>query len=198
MLIVKLKYKYGKVYLNTHYLKVNEMAQYPNLGSLQAQVLCYVAEENPKSMNKTAMDVASRNMYKNIRDIFIKLENDGYLKNDDEKGWYPTYIGVNLALLNEANPSKVRQKVGLFFTDRQLEMLLLACDVAEHPNLGIEILKIFSLSANSIAQTGKALLSMPLNITFIDDFLPLMKKYPGLYNHTHGVLKKALDYYLEA
>ena len=176
------------------------MAQYPNLGSLQARVLCYVAEENPRTMNEVATKQVGRNMSKNVRDIFIKLKKDGYLKHHKDKSWYPTEMGVNLALLNGADPAKVRKKAALFFGDIELEKILFACDVVEHPALGVDILKVFNLNANTVAKTGKLslpLLNLPLNSNFIDDFIPLMKKYPRIYKRTFGILSKALDYFVE-
>lgn len=173
------------------------MAEYPKLGSLQSKVLCYVAEENPPSIMAIAREVAGRNMYKNVRDIIIRFEDDGYIEKHRKLGYYPTYIGVNLSLLNEADPKKVKKQVDKFFTDMQLAMLYLACDVGAHPNLGPEILRLFSVAGDEISKGKIPLIGIPIEDGKLDDFLALLHNQTELFKTVDDLLKKAMEPYFK-
>ncbi len=172
------------------------MAQSPELDTLEAKVLCHIVEENPSSIKQTTDALVSyTNGNRNVCDIFKKLESDELIENLEERGYYGTFNGVILALLNDADSIRVKELVGLFFEDYDLDLLYFACDITAHPNLSPDILSHINLVSSDLDQGESNIIGIPIQGGKLKDLVGLMKKYPRLYKQVPWLMRKTLDLY---
>lgn len=162
---------------------IGEITTMIRIDKLETRVLLEIAE-NP--------DINKYNIAKNLgyektgqvnKQVNNLLENKELIKVTST---YPsrgrelnrygvTYRGCHIALLKGANTSSIRDYAKTQFKDLELENILLACDVADHPNLGLETLEYFNLAGDNV------MIGPILGVLREDkkgkDFLELLKKH---------------------
>jgi hypothetical protein len=170
--------------------------------SRETEILLYLAQTGPQIQMRVvdALNIDQSNTSKRFSRLRKKKLIDEYDKEKIRNAYYPVYwltrIGVNVALLNGADTDQIRTLSQHHLSKEDQNWILLACDIIDHPNLGIEVLKLFNIDPNEVARSGEIpKITLLLQNGRLNDFLKVLSTYKSLYNATEEKLENTLRFF---